>query len=97
MPDGQEAGRPRRLRPSRRAGKAQSDARRVTGKYTLHLGVETWKRLGVHATLSGRDKSRLADEILTSHLARYGQGRELFGGPLEAGEESPPAQERSAS
>jgi hypothetical protein len=44
----------------------------------LHLGEQTAKRLGVHATLVGRNASRVANEILSGWLARYGKGREIF-------------------
>ena len=36
------------------------------------------ERLGVHCSLVHRNQSAVADEILTSWLAHYGRGRELF-------------------
>jgi hypothetical protein len=45
----------------------------------LHLGEQVVKRLGVHCSLVGRDRSAVANEILGSWLARYGKGREIFG------------------
>jgi hypothetical protein len=47
----------------------------------LHLGEQTVKRLGVHATLVGRDRSAVANEILLAWLARFGRGREIFESP----------------
>jgi len=44
----------------------------------LHLGETTSKRLAVHAALVGRNASRVADDILSKWLARYGQGKEIF-------------------
>jgi hypothetical protein len=47
-------------------------------RQTLHLGEQTVKRLGVHCSLVGRDRSKVADEILVGWLARFGKGREIF-------------------
>jgi hypothetical protein len=44
----------------------------------LHLGEETVKRLGVHCSLVGRDRSAVANEILAAWLTRFGQGRRIF-------------------
>jgi hypothetical protein len=43
----------------------------------------TVKRLGVHCSLVGRDRSKVADEILSSWLARFGKGREIFTDPVD--------------
>jgi hypothetical protein len=59
-----------------------------TARQTLHLGESTIKRLGVHCSLVGRDRSRVADEILSGWLSRFGKGREIFEGGL-TGEVSP--------
>jgi hypothetical protein len=50
-------------------------------RQTLHLGEQTVNRLGVHATLVGRDRSAVANEILLAWLARFGRGREIFKSP----------------
>ena len=55
-----------------------------TTRQTLHLGEQTVKRLGVHATLVGRDRSAVANEILAAWLARFGRGREIFESPAGA-------------
>lgn len=52
-----------------------------TTRQTLHLGEQTVKRLGVHATLVGRDRSAVANEILSMWLCRFGRGREIFESP----------------
>jgi hypothetical protein len=57
-------------------GTKRSDAKGV--RQTLHLGENTVKRLGVHCSLVGRDRSKVADEILSGWLARFGKGREIF-------------------
>jgi hypothetical protein len=44
----------------------------------LHLDETTVKRLGVHCSLVGRDRSAVANEILAAWLARYGHGRQIF-------------------
>ena len=44
----------------------------------MHLGENTVKRLGVHCSLVGRDRSAVAEEILGTWLARYGKGRAIF-------------------
>jgi hypothetical protein len=49
----------------------------------LHLGENTVKRLGVHCSLVGRDRSTVADEILSGWLARFGKGREIFNGTAD--------------
>ena len=54
-----------------------------TARTQLHLGEETVKRLGVHCSLVGRNASRVADEILSTWLGRFGKGREVFANPLD--------------
>jgi hypothetical protein len=54
-----------------------------TTRQTLHLGEQTVKRLGVHCSLVGRDRSAVADEILAGWLARFGKGRAIFDSPEE--------------
>jgi hypothetical protein len=51
----------------------------------------TVKRLGVHCSLVGRDRSKVADEILNGWLARFGKGREIFTDPA-VGEVSDPGE-----
>jgi hypothetical protein len=60
-------------------GAKRADTKTVRSQ--LHLGEQTQKRLAVHAALVGRNASRVADEILSGWLARYGRGRELFDSP----------------
>jgi hypothetical protein len=61
----------------------------VTVRVQLHLGETTSKRLSVHAALVGRNASRVADEILTGYLARFGRGREIFESSEEAAKDDP--------
>lgn len=78
------------MTPKRRGAVVSGGAKRPatkTARCQLHLGAETVKRLGVHASMVGRNSSRVADEILSRWLARYGQGRELFP-PLDSGDSS---------
>jgi hypothetical protein len=49
-----------------------------TTRQTLHLDERTVKRLGVHCSLVGRDRSAVANEILAAWLSRFGQGRRIF-------------------
>ena len=81
---GQGAGeRPAGVTPKRRGATVSGGAKRRGAKTTrlqLHLGETTARRLAVHAALAGRNQSRVADEILSSYLDRYGKGKELFSG-----------------
>jgi hypothetical protein len=66
----------------RKSTKPPVGARRPADKSVrlqLHLGESTVKRLGVHATLVGRNQSKEAERILLRYLTREGKGRELFG------------------
>src|SRR5215471_18369067 len=75
-----------------RGAKPPSGARHhdtKTVRVQLHLGETTSKRLSVHAALVGRNASRVADEILASHLARFGRGREIFDASEGAVESDP--------
>jgi hypothetical protein len=58
-------------------GSAKQPGTKAT-RQTLHLGEETVKRLGVHCSLVGRDRSAVANEILAAWLTRFGQGRRIF-------------------
>lgn len=58
--------------------------RAKTARIQLHLGETTVQRLAVHAALVGRNQSRVADEILTSYLERYGKGKVVFGEPVDS-------------
>ena len=67
--------------PKHRSAKVPGGAKQPGAKVarqTLHLGEQTVKRLGVHCSLVGRDRSKVADEILVGWLARFGKGREIF-------------------
>jgi hypothetical protein len=63
-------------------GSAKAPVTKVA-RQTLHLSESTVKRLGVHCSLVGRDRSAVADEILAGWLARFGQGRRIFDSPEE--------------
>lgn len=79
--DGLVAGSSRPVVSKRQSAKTPGSAKRpdtATVRSQLHLGADTVRRLGVHASMVGRNNSRIADEILSSWLARYGKGRELF-------------------
>ena len=54
-----------------------------SARIQLHLGEQTAKRLNVHAALVGRNSSRVADEILSGWLGRFGKGREIFTDPVD--------------
>jgi hypothetical protein len=58
-------------------GSTRAPAAKVA-RQTLHLDEMTVKRLGVHCSLVGRDRSAMANEILAGWLARYGHGRQIF-------------------
>jgi hypothetical protein len=77
----QEAGHRPAVAPRNRGPKAPGGAKgpgTETVRSQLHLGGQTAKRLAVHAALVGRNASRVADDILSSWLTRYGQGRAIF-------------------
>ncbi|MBV8607303.1 MAG: hypothetical protein JO034_07565 [Singulisphaera sp.] len=81
MQDGREASKPRGGAAKRPGAKPPSGAKRPSAqtlRLQLHLGEKTVERLGVHCSLVHRNQSAVADEILTSWLAHYGRGRELF-------------------
>src|SRR3954452_1510657 len=70
--------------PKHRSVKVPGGARPTVAKttrQTLHLGEQVVERLGVHCSLSHRDRSSVANEILLSWLTRYGKGREIFDSP----------------
>jgi len=65
-----------------RGAKPPGGAKRVADKSVrlqLHLGESVVKRLNVHSALVGRSSSRVAEEILSAWLCRFGKGREIFG------------------
>ena len=75
------AGKPAAVVSQHRGAKTPGGAKRPetkTVRSQLHLGEKTVQRLGVHCSLVGRNASRVADEILTGWLSRYGKGREIF-------------------
>lgn len=40
-------------------------------KVSFYLSDDSLKRLGVHATMDGVDRSRLVDQLIQVHLRRY--------------------------
>ena len=67
--------------PKHRSAKVPGGAKQPGAKVarqTLHLGEQTVKRLGVHCSLVGRDRSAVANEVLAAWLTRYGHGRQIF-------------------
>src|SRR3954447_12328846 len=81
MQDGQGAGNARKGAAKRQGAKPLGGGKAPAAKklrQQFHLGEQVVQRLGVHCSMSHRDKSALVEEVLTSWLARYGRGRELF-------------------
>ena len=79
---GKPAGGAARHRGAKPPGGAKKPADK-TARIQLHLGEQTAKRLNVHAALVGRNSSRVADEILSGWLGRFGKGREIFTDPVD--------------
>jgi hypothetical protein len=82
----QEAGKPAGGTAKHRGAKPPGGAKKPADKSAriqLHLGEQTAKRLNVHAALVGRNSSRVADEILSGWLGRFGKGREIFSDPVD--------------
>jgi hypothetical protein len=76
-----EAGSRPAVATKHRGVKSPGGAKRIdikTARVQLHLGETTAKRLSVHAALVGRNASRVADDILSAWLGRFGKGRECF-------------------
>jgi hypothetical protein len=70
--------------PKQRGAKVPGSGKRPgtsTVRQQLHLGAETVQRLGVHCSMVGKDRSKVADEILSGWLARFGKGRGAFDSP----------------
>jgi hypothetical protein len=63
----------------RPGGKPPGSGRGRTVRLQLHMGEQTTRRLGVHCSLVARDRSAVADEVLSAWLTRFGRGREIFG------------------
>jgi hypothetical protein len=81
-----EAGKPAGGTAKHRGARPPGGARKLTDKSVrvqLHLGEQTAKRLNVHAALVGRNSSRVAEEILSGWLGRFGKGREIFTDTLD--------------
>ncbi len=81
-----EAGKPAGGTARHRGARTPSSAKKPADKSAriqLHLGEQTAKRLNVHAALVGRNSSRVADEILSGWLGRFGKGREIFSDPVD--------------
>jgi hypothetical protein len=88
---GQVADSVRSVTVRRQGARPSSGAKRQADKQTrlqLHLGESIVKRLNVHAALVGRNTSRVAEEILSAWLCRFGKGREIFGDTELTPEES---------
>jgi hypothetical protein len=73
-----------RKRPATKAATGQ-----VAGKVkaTIHLSVEADKRLSIHATMLGMDRSELVEELINEKLRRFvvsdrGNGGEVAGGDV---------------
>jgi hypothetical protein len=49
-----------------------------TRKISLSLSQDTIQRLSVHAAHLGKQRGKVADEILRPHLTRHGRGRAAF-------------------
>jgi hypothetical protein len=77
--DHRSAGAPKRQVAKTLGGAKPAVAK--TTRQTLHLDEQVVERLGVHCSLTHRDRSSVANEILTTYLARYGRGREIFESP----------------
>jgi hypothetical protein len=83
---GLEAGQRPAVAARHRSVKPPGGAKRPdtkTVRVQLHLGETTSKRLSVHAALVGRNASRVADEVLSGWLGRFGKGREIFTDPAD--------------
>lgn len=88
----QEAGKPRVRAPKRQATKSSPAPKRqadTVRRVQLHLSATTVRRLAVHCGMVDRNQSRVADELLSSWLARWGKGKEMFP-PLDPGESDVP-------
>jgi hypothetical protein len=84
------------MRDSKGTAKRQNTKPPVSGKkpasrVQLHLGEQTVQRLGVHCSLVGRNASRVADEILSTWLGRFGKGREIFPASVDSSDRLDPA------
>jgi hypothetical protein len=40
-------------------------------KSTIHLSAEASQRLGIHATMTGLDRSAMVEKLINDHLRRY--------------------------
>jgi hypothetical protein len=81
---GMEAGHRPAGAPKHRGAKVPGSGKPPGAKAVrqqLHLGALTVQRLGVHCSLVGKDRSRVADEILSGWLSRFGRGKEIFDSP----------------
>ena len=50
-------------------------------KVSFYLSDESIKRLGVHATMDGTDKSSIVDQLIRENLRRYDLPRKRTGSP----------------
>jgi len=58
--------------PKRRSTKKPPQTSTVPKqKLTLYVSVEASKRLGVHATMFGTDRSALVETLISEHLKRF--------------------------
>jgi hypothetical protein len=60
--------RPRRSRIAR-STKGQDAKGKV--KIAAYVSVDSARRLGIHATMTGQDKSTVIDHLIRDHLRRY--------------------------
>ena len=59
-------------KPRRRQG-AKATGHQAAGKVkaTIHISAEADRKLSVHATMLGMDRSELVEELIQKHLRRF--------------------------
>lgn len=68
-------------RPRSKPAKAAGSQGDKTKKVSFYLSDDSLKRLGVHATMDGVDRSSLVDQLIQEHLRRYDLPRRRGGSP----------------
>ena len=58
-------------KPKRTAGKTSSGQGASKVKSTIHLSIEASRKLDIHATMMGMDRSALVEKLIGDHLKRY--------------------------